>query len=273
MALEAVGERLFQAPPPPDKGEATFGGQLLAQCLAAAQATVPNGRAVHSLHAYFLRPGDVHFPAAISVEEVRDGRAFSCRQAQVRQGGKERFRMLASFQVSAQAPEYQGPKAPQVAPPEAAPLTYDDFVLGQTGADAWHGAQRPVDIRYLNPPTAPQGEPVTENQLMWMRIPEPLPDDPHLHRAALAYLSDASLVDHIVLPHGLRWQDGDFGGTSLDHAMWFHRFARADQWLLFEQCVESTGGGRGLARGYFFDPAGTLIATCMQEGLMRWKTG
>jgi acyl-CoA thioesterase-2 len=106
---------------------------------------------------------------------------------------------------------------------------------------------------------------------MWMRIGEELADDPALHRAGLVYLSDSTLVDHIVLPHGLRWQDRDFLGTSLDHAMWFQRPARADRWLLYEQRVEATGGGRGLASGRFFDRDGELVAVCAQEGLMRWR--
>jgi acyl-CoA thioesterase-2 len=127
-----------------------------------------------------------------------------------------------------------------------------------------------MDIRYVNPPTAPRGQPVTDSQLMWMRIPERLPDEPGVHQAALAYLSDSTLVDNVMLPLGLRWQDDDFEGTSLDHAMWFHRFARADDWLLFEQCVEATGAGRGLASGRFFTESGELVATCIQEGLMRW---
>ena len=122
-------------------------------------------------------------------------------------------------------------------------------------------------------PDAPRGVPITESQLLWTRINKRLPDAPALHHAGLAYLSDATLVDHVMLAHGLRWQDADSEGTSLDHAMWFHRFARADEWLLFEQLVETTGGGRGLARGYLFDRNGVLIATCLQEGLMRWKSG
>jgi transcriptional regulator with XRE-family HTH domain len=141
----------------------------------------------------------------------------------------------------------------------------------QTGESDWHGSARPMDIRYINPPSGSRGEPVTERQLMWMKIPERLPDEPAVHRAALAYLSDSTLVDHVMLPLGLRWQDPDFQGASLDHAMWFHSPARADEWLLFEQTVETTGGGRGLASGRFFNRSGTLVATCLQEGLMRWS--
>ena len=149
--------------------------------------------------------------------------------------------------------------------------TYDDFTLEQSGADAWHGSDRPVDIRYINPPTEPRGVPVTETQLMWMRIPESLPNACFVHQAGLAYLSDTTVVDHVMLPLGMRWQDTGLEGTSLDHAMWFHRPARADEWLLFAQDVEATGGGRGLARGRLYTRRGQLAATCVQEGLMRWN--
>ena len=273
MTLEPQGEDRFLGPPAPDKGDTLFGGQLLAQCLVAAQATAGDDRACHALHAAFLRPGDVDAPVEIAIERVRDGRSFSSRQAVAFQHGKERFRMLASFQVPAESPAYCGAVMPNAPPPEDLSATYDDFTLAQTGESSWYGADRPMDIRYVNPPTAPRGQPVTEPQLMWMRIRDKLPPDADvLHRAGIAYLSDATLVDHVMLPHGLRWQDDDFLGTSLDHGMWLHRPAAADEWLLFEQSVVVTGNGRGLAHGRFFERGGELVATCVQEGLMRWMS-
>ena len=270
MTLADLGGGEFEGPASPEADGTLFGGHLIAQCLAAAELTVAGDRHVNSLHAYFLRPGDVDLPVAISVNKVRDGRSFSWRETAASQEGSELFHMALSYQVDASTPDYTGPTMPTAAPPEDVPFTYGDFTMLQTGQDSWDGMQRPIDIRYINAPDSPRGTAVTESQLMWMRIPERLPDRPAIHHAGLAYLSDATLVDHVMLPHGMRWQDADFLGTSLDHAMWFHRFARADEWLLFEQTVESTGGGRGLARGYFFDRGGALIATCMQEGLMRW---
>ena len=267
-----LGGGEFQAPASPDKGDTVFGGQFLAQCLAAAATTTGSDRRANSLHAYFLRPGDVDLPVAIRVETIRDGRSFSWRETVARQNGKELFRMLVSYQAPDESPEFSALRAPSVPPPEDVSSTYDEFTLRETGADTWYGVARPLETRYINPPDADRGQPVTESQLMWMRIPERLPDTPAVHQAGLAYLSDASLVDHILLPHGMRWQDGDFLGTSLDHAMWFHRPARADDWLLFEQEPLTTGGGRGVARGQFFDRSGNLIATCVQEGLMRWKS-
>ena len=272
LRLDDQGGGRFAGPPSPDKGERVFGGQFLAQSLVAAAATVADERRANSLHGYFLRPGDVDERVDLTVETVRDGRSFSSRQVVARQHGKEVFRLLASFQAPDDTPVYVGAPMPAVPPPEEVATTYDDFTLAQTGAAAWSGSARPMDILYINPPQAPRGEPVTETQLMWMRSSVRLGDAQGQHDAALAYLSDSTLVDHVPLPLGLRWQDAGFGGTSLDHAMWFHQPARADGWLLFAQTVEATGGGRGLASGRFYAPGGALVATCLQEGLMRWTT-
>ena len=269
LLLDRIDELQFVAPPAPDKGDRLFGGQFLAQSLIAADETLSDERCLHSLHAYFLRPGDVSVPIDLEVEAVRDGRGFSSRQVVARQGGKDRFRLSASFHVPEQTPEYARSQMPKAPPPEEVEMTYDDFHLLQTGEDQWPGMQRPMEIRYINPPLE-RGVPVTEDQLMWVRIKDELPERPALHTAGLAYLSDSAIVDHVMLPHGLRWQDRDFDGASLDHAMWFQRPARADRWLLFVQTPEATGRSRGLASGRFFDRDGRLVATCMQEGLMRW---
>lgn len=268
MALERLDEDAFIGPPAPDKGDALYGGHLLAQCLTAAAATVDGQRPAHSLHAYFLRPGDVHGPVEIEVERVRQGRSFSARQARASQQGKERFRMAASFQAAADSPVYCSAKMPPAPPPEAVRHTYQDFTLALTGQPDWPAAARPLEIRYVNPPA--KGAAATAPQLMWMRVRGPMPADAVLHQAGIAYLSDATLADNALLPHGLRWQDSDFTGTSLDHAMWFHQAAKADEWLLFEQTVAITGSGRGLTEGKFFDRTGKLVATCVQEALMRW---
>ena len=264
----------FIAPDSPDKGDATFGGQFLAQSLAAAYQTLEDDRAVHSLHAYFLRPGDVDQTTTLAVTTIRDGRSFSSREVRASQSGKEVFRLVASFQVAEESPVYDRATMPPVPPPDAVATTYDDFTLSVTHPQGdetwWYGADRPLEIRYINPPTSTEA--VTEPQLMWMKIADALPDDPAIHAAGLAYLSDSTLIDHILLPHGGRWQEDGFLGTSIDHSMWFRRPARADEWLLFEQTVETTGAGRGLANGRIFDTDGKLIATCMQEGLMRWTT-
>jgi acyl-CoA thioesterase-2 len=270
VALEALGDDRFLAPPSPDRGGRTYGGQHLAQGLAACQRTVSDDRAVHSLHALFLSSGVPERATELAVERLRDGRSFSQRVVSARQDGREVLRMLTSFHVAEPGDEYAGAVMPAVPAPESVPFTYTEYTLRESGLAAWAGAARPMDIRYVNPPSAPRGVAVTEDQRLWMRIDEPLADDPAVHAAGLAYLADSTIVDHILLPHGERWQDPQFAGASLDHAMWFHRPARADEWLLFDQRAEATGGARGLASGRFFDRSGRLVATCLQEGLARW---
>ena len=238
--------------------------------MAAAQLTVDDDRRVHSLHAVFLKAGDVDLTLDLVVERVRDGRSFSARCVRALQNDQEVFRTVLSFHVPEDGLDYTGARMPDVPPPQDVELTYNEFVrLGAAHDPDWDGEARPMDIRYINPPMAPEGEAVLEDQRMWMRIPEHLADHQTVHDAGLAYLSDGTLVDHVLLPHGHRWHDGHFNGASLDHAMWFHAPARADQWLLFDQTVEWTGAGRGLASGRLFDTGGRLIATCTQEGLMR----
>ena len=248
-----------------------YGGQFLAQALGAAQWTVDGDRTVHSLHGYFLRPGDVALPLELDVERVRDGRSFSSRAVTVRQNGRDLFRMAVSFHVPEPGMTFAAPEIPEVPPPEAVTLTYNAYSRANGEAEDWDGEARPMDLRYVNPPTAPLGEPVLEDQRVWMRVTDALPDEPALHAAGLAYLSDSTLIDHAVLRHGRRWQDQRLDGTSLDHAMWFHRPARADEWLLFDQTVEATGAARGLTMGRLFDAAGALVASCTQEGLIRWR--
>lgn len=265
----------FAGPPAPERGGRTYGGQFLAQAVVAAYRTVSDDRRIHSLHGYFLRAGDVDLPTTWSVEEIRDGRSFSTRSVRGRQQGRDVFMMSASFHAPeagfefAPAPDV-GPAA--VPPPDDVALTYVEFSHRHPGLDTsdWFGQDRPMEIRYVNPPTAAEGVPVLEPQLTWTKLSEPQRDH-HVDRdAGLAYLSDATLVDHVVLPHGYRWHDPRLTGASLDHAMWFHAPARADEWLLFDQRVEWTGGARGLATGRLYTAAGQLVATCTQEGLIRW---
>ena len=271
VTLQRLDDDRFLGSPSPDRGAHTYGGHLLAQALAGAHATVGDDRRVHSLHACFLRSGDPAKPLALHVERLRDSRSFSQRCVHSIQNGNEVLRMIASFHVAEPGEEYAGARMPKVPAPNEVTLTYSEHTRRESGNANWPGKARPMDIRYVNPPSAPRGVPVTEDQRCWMRISEPLDDALSTHATALAYLSDSTLVDHVVLPQGQRWQDPRLVSTSLDHAMWFHRPFRADRWLLFDQRVESTGTGRGLASGRFFNEAGELVATCMQEGLIRWN--
>lgn len=270
MALVETGPDRFTAPEAPEREGQMYGGQLLAQSLAAAARTVSSDRQAHSLHAYFLAPGDISSTVDLVVERVRDGRSFSSRSVSARQGGRELFRMVVSFHIAEPGEPFAGHPKPDVPPPEEVAMTYTEFSRSAGKQQDWDIEARPMDTRCINPPAAPFGEPVLEDQRMWMRIPERLPADPGLHLAGLAYLSDSTLIDHVVLPHGRRWQEPGLTGTSLDHAMWFLNPVRADEWLLFDQAVEATGAGRGLATGRIFDARGKLVATCMQEGLIRW---
>ncbi len=264
----------FIGPPAPERGGRVYGGQFLAQAVAAAYGTIADERRIHSLHAYFLRPGDVDEPTRWEVDVVRDGRSFAARAVTGHQHDREAFHLVASFHVPEAGFEYRpGPGYPigDLPPPDEVEMSYVDFSHQQPGFDpsSWYGQDRPMEIRYINPP--PTGTATVEPQLTWTRLAESLPADPRLHDAGLAYLADATLVDHVVVPHGERWHDPRLTGASLDHAMWFHGPIRADEWLLYDQRVEATGGARGLATGRFYTAAGELVATCGQEGLVRWS--
>ena len=272
MAIEPLGNNEFVAPAAPEGGLRTFGGQFLAHTLRAAQLCVDSSKSIHSSHSYFLRPGDVDALTQLHVEEVRDGRSFSVRQVVAYQSGLELFRSTLSFHVAEDGLEWSPKVHFDVPGPDQEIMSYYDYWESQSSelTGAWHGRSRPMDILYINPPDLPEGTSITEPQLMWLRINEPIGEDRCLQEAALAYIADATLVDHVLLPHGYRWQDDRLTGASLDHSMWFHQEVLADEWLLYEQRVETTGGSRGLASGRFFDSAGNLVATCMQEGLIRW---
>lgn len=269
--LSELSSGVFQGPPAIEPDGRTFGGQFLAQSILAASATVDDDRFTHSLHAYFLSAGDVMEPTEYRVEQVRDGRSFSVRSVVAVQREREVFRATLSFQVPDTGLDYEPPRSmKQIGGPNDAPTTYQQFIFGQGGEGLERWEVRPLELLYVNPPDLAAAASVTEPQLMWARVTETLADDRHINDAALAYISDSTLLDHVFLPHGRSWQDEQAFGTTLDHSMWFHRPVRADQWLLFEQSVETTGGTRGLTTARFYTETGDLVATCAQEGLMRW---
>ena len=287
MALEPAHDHVFIGPPAPERFGRTYGGQFLGQAVMAAARTVAEPKSPHSLHAYFVRAGSVDEPTHYRVEQVREGRSFALREVVATQQDREVFRATVSFHGPEPGLHYQGAASTAVsavAPPSGDMPDYPAFASGHPDFDpeSWDGGRRPMEMRYINPPSSPGGEAVTEPQLMWVRIP---PDrvghevgsggalDDVLRAAALAYLSDGSLIDHALLPHGQRWFDQRLTGASLDHAMWFHGRAPLDEWLFYDQRVEWTGASRGLASGRFYDRRGGLLATCAQEGLIRWSTG
>lgn len=264
----ATRERVFTGENHWSPGGRVFGGQVLAQCIVAAQATIED-RAIHSLHGYFLRPGDIHTPITFGVEQIHDGRSFATRRAQAYQKGVPIFSMIASFQTEDAGVEHQDPFPVDVPSPESLPTAASILAsIDHPVARAW--AERAIDLRHVEGPVFVdvQGEHVP-HQAVWFRVQGDLPDDPGLHRAVLAYASDLSILEPIMRRHGVAWGTHGVKSASLDHAMWWHRDGRADDWILYTQESPSAQGGRGLAFGRMFSRDGRLLASVAQEGMMR----
>jgi acyl-CoA thioesterase-2 len=247
-----------------------FGGQVLAQSLIAAMRTVEPSRDVHSMHAYFLRAGDADQPITFGVQRLRDGRSFSARRTHAYQNGVPILSMIASFQEPDGGIVHQDTMPTDVPDPESLPSTAE--LLGgfdHPVARAW-AFERPFDIRHIDAPLylANEGSREARNAV-WMRSLAPMPDDPDLHRAALAYASDYTLLESILRPHGLSWIQPGMSVASLDHAMWWHRPVRVDDWLLYVQSSPSASGARGLAAGRIYNRSGELVASVAQEGMVR----
>ena len=246
-----------------------FGGQVLAQSLVAATRTV-EGRPVHSLHGYFLRPGDIELPITFSVDRLRDGRSFSTRRVQAYQKGEPIFSMIASFQETDPGLEHQdefplGIPAPETLPSAAELIGDNPHPVAQYWAKA-----RPFDMRHVGSPIyfSVKGEPVA-HQAVWIKALGDMPADAQLHTAALAYASDYSILESIYRRHGIAWSHPGLKSASLDHAMWFHREPKVDEWMLYVQESPSAQGGRGLSLGKIFSRDGILLATVAQEGMIR----
>ncbi len=246
-----------------------FGGQVLAQSLVAATRTIDD-RPVHSMHGYFLRPGNIELPVTYSVDRLRDGRSFSTRRVQAFQNNEPIFSMIASFQQIDPGLEHQDDFPNDIPDPESLPSAAD--LMGDNPhpvAQYWSKA-RPFDMRHV--PSSiyfkVEGEPVA-HQAVWIKSLGSLPDSQALHTAALAYASDYSILESIYRRHGIAWSHPGLKSASLDHAMWFHRPARVDQWMLYVQESPSAQGGRGLALGKIFSSRGELLATVAQEGMVR----
>ncbi len=251
-----------------------FGGQVLAQGVVAAGRTVrsiPGGgdRRLHSIHAYFMRPGDDTRPITFSVERMRDGRSFSTRRVHAVQHGKPILSMSASFQTPDGGLDHQDPM-PEVAAPETVPSLAEVYG-GVDSPAARHLVEgRAIELRHLEGDLfAAPAEQRVADQRVWMRAVGRLPDDPLIHEAVLAYASDYSLLESALRAHGQFWRSPGLRAASLDHAMWFHRPARADEWILYAQHSPSAQGGRGLGIGRMFSRDGTLVASVAQEGMLR----
>src|SRR5690348_1594020 len=271
LDLEQIELDIFRGRSPDDRRQRVFGGQVAGQALVAAGRTVPSDRPVHSLHAYFIRPGDPATPLVYIVDRVRDGRSFTTRRVSVIQHGKVIFTLSASFHHDEPGPDHSAPM-PQAPPPESVPPHAErlEKVFGREAAKYFR--DNPIDLRFVGPLSVEaQRDPSlrTDQSLVWLRADGEMPDDPLLHVCLMTYASDMTLLDSILLRHGLSWADGSTTGASLDHAMWFHRPFRADRWLLYAQESPSAAGARGLARGEVFTQDGSLVVSVMQEGLIR----
>lgn len=272
LQLEPIDPNIYRGQNESGQQGRLFGGQVLAQALAAASATV-EGLPAHSLHGYFLRPGDPATPVLYTVDRIRDGRSFTTRRVVCIQSGKAIFNLAASFHEPEPGYEHQV-AAPEAPDPETLPTWLDQLRkfgdrIPDLAAREARGAP-PIDFRFVNLPTYLGGEPGPDPNLIWLRAAGTLPDDPVLHRCFLTYASDMSLIDTVIRHHGRRSAKGPPAmAASLDHALWFHRRFRADEWLLYAQDSPSASGGRGFARGALYAQDGTLVASVAQEGLIR----
>jgi acyl-CoA thioesterase-2 len=275
MDLQPAGPDRWIAHSADNGWKRVFGGQVLAQALVAAERTV-EGRTPHSLHAYFILGGDPKEPIELSVERVRDGRSFSVRRVVARQRGETMFVMSVSCQAEEEGALNHALPMPDVRPPEntADPVALSAMLPEAQAARArqFFDSISPIEMRPLDLRRYQPGEPgvfTDPRQNLWIRLKGPLPDDPAIHRAALVYLSDMTLIETVLVAHGYSISRGQFQTASLDHAVWLHRPFRADDWLLYAQETPSAQSSRGLTRGQLFTRDGALAATTMQEGLVR----
>ena len=273
LDLEQIELDIFRGRSPSERRQRVFGGQVAGQALVAAGRTVPADRPVHSLHAYFIRPGDPAVPLVYIVDRVRDGRSFTTRRVSAIQHGKVIFTLSASFHHPEPGPSHALPM-PRVPAPETLAPAWERWekLFGEAAGEA--SRDNPIDLRYLGPLSyEAQRDPSlrTDHNLVWLRADGELPDDPLLHVCLMTYASDMTLLDTVLLRQGLSWADGHTTGASLDHAMWFHRPFRADRWLLYAQESPAAGGARGLARGEVFTADGDLVVSVVQEGLIRTR--
>ncbi|MEC3973913.1 acyl-CoA thioesterase [Amycolatopsis sp. H20-H5] len=267
LDLEKIEENIFRGVSPAHSPVRVFGGQVAGQALVAAGRTVPEERTVHSLHAYFIRGGDPSVPIIYEVDRTRDGRSFTTRRVLAIQHGKAIFSLSASFQKHEPGIEHSE-DMPDVPGPESLPTLTERAEGFDIGL---RERPRPIDLRYVNDPpwvTRQTGAHPARNQV-WMRADGKLGDEQLLHVCVLTYASDMTLLDSVLARHGVYWDLDGVVGASLDHALWFHRPFRADEWFLYDSASPSASGARGLAQGRFFAAVGTLIATVVQEGLLR----
>ncbi|HSE11710.1 MAG TPA: acyl-CoA thioesterase II [Rudaea sp.] len=272
LQLERLEENLFRGQSRDIGTRYVFGGQVLGQALSAAQRTVDPGRTVHSLHAYFLRAGDIEAPIVYDVDRARDGKSFSVRRVVAIQHGQPILNFAASFQVHEAGVEHQI-DMPRVAGPDELrphePVPAGELAKMPVKMQRWLARKGAFEFRYVTPRNELKPTRQPPYQQIWFRLVDRAPDDDALHRAMLAYASDFHLIGTAMLPHGISYLQGNVQVASLDHALWFHRPFRADEWLLYSCDSPSAQGARGLTRGMIYAADGRLVASTAQEGLIR----
>ena len=268
LDLEPIEVNIFRGVSPDETVQRVFGGQVAGQALIAAARTVSREHRVHSLHAYFLRPGDPAVPILYEVDRIRDGRSFTTRRVVAIQHGKAIFNLSASFHLPEPGFDHQVPMA-DVTAPESLPTFKERWAPWSDKLGDWYSRPRPIDSRHVDwsPPDRKQALP--PYQRVWLKADGELPDDPVLHACVVVYASDMTLLDTSLLPHGGEFDEDHLMMASLDHAMWFHRPFRADEWLLYHQDTPSASDGLGLARGLIYTHDGKLAVSVVQEGLLR----
>ncbi|MEO8363562.1 MAG: acyl-CoA thioesterase II [Ilumatobacteraceae bacterium] len=270
LDLESIEVNIFRGQSPDENRQRVFGGQVAGQALVAASRTIDEpGRHVHSLHAYFLRPGDPGVPILYEVDRIRDGRSFSTRRVVAIQHGKVIFNLQSSFQNREEGLVHQIAMPLDVPEPESLPDFTTRMAPHKEKLGEWYDRPRPIDVRYVDSDPFTRGGNRLPGQRVWLRADGSLPADEVLHACIVTYASDMTLLDTALLPHGISWSDGGLQMASIDHAMWFHRPFRADDWLLYDQSAISTSNARGLAGGSIFTRNGELVITVVQEGLIR----
>ncbi|GAA1624681.1 acyl-CoA thioesterase [Leucobacter chromiireducens] len=266
-------EDILTGPPLPTWHGRSFGGQVLGQALAAAGTTAPEGRALHSMHGYFLRPGNSSERMTFEVDRLYDGRSFSTRRVQAYQEGQVLMSLISSFQVPDEGVEHQERRDMSDLPdPDSLPTVWEKYGhLASNGQASWV-LNRPFDFRYVESDIILEVAERSNRQRVWMRSRDTLDASALIHSAALAFASDYLLLEPIARQHGTPWATPGMRFASLDHAMWFHRPFRVDEWLLYELESPTSQNGRGLTHGRFYDREGNLVASVSQEGMVRFPT-
>ncbi len=274
LELEPIEYNLFRGRSRDIVGRRVFGGQVLGQALMAAANTVDSTRAVHSIHGYFMRPGDMQYPIVYEVDRIRDGGSFTTRRVVAIQNGQAIFSMSASFQIHEPGFDHQSPMPEVTAPEELQSASELAASLADRIPEALRERllrTRPIEIRPVDPVSPLEPEPAPARQSFWIRATGEMPDDPILHRAVLAFTSDFNLLGASLRPHGHTVFQREIQAASLDHAMWFHRDFRVDEWLLYAMDSPSATNARGFSRGSVFSRDGRLLASVAQEGLIRLR--